>query len=390
MRQAARRIAAAIDGCILILLTAVLILNHQLPDSVSVMEGETFSISWPFLTCTEQPSGESRKLDFRLMGAVEVKTVEVSAAARKMVYVSGRPFGIRMFTDGLMVVGMSDVSGRDGRRNPAREAGLRVGDRILAVDGKTLTSNEELGRLVAESGGRELQVTFCRKEEEMTASVHPEQAVSDEKYRIGVWVRDSSAGIGTLTWYDPEQNQFTGLGHAVCDVDTGELMPLASGEAVEAEITGCKKGRSGSPGELRGRFLTGKTIGPLEDNRISGVYGNASESELMQKGEPYPVALRREVTPGYAEMLTTIHGTEPERYEIYIERVDLSEDSTRNLVIRVTDSRLLKQTGGIVQGMSGSPILQNGRLVGAVTHVFVNDPTRGYGIFIENMLDTVK
>jgi stage IV sporulation protein B len=204
-------------------------------------------------------------------------------------------------------------------------------------------------------------------------------------------VRDSSAGIGTLTWYNPETRVFTGLGHAVCDVDTGERMPLASGEAADAEITGCRKGRAGNPGELRGRFLSGHLIGTLKRNSASGIYGVlADDVSFPGEGERVPVAARREVLPGRAEILTTIHGTEPERYEIYIERVDSSVNSTRNMVIRVTDPRLLEETGGIVQGMSGSPILQNGKLVGAVTHVFVNDPSRGYAIFAETMLEEAE
>ena len=208
-----------------------------------------------------------------------------------------------------------------------------------------------------------------------------------------MWVRDSSAGIGTLTYLDPESGIFAGLGHGVCDVDTGTLMPLYSGEAVNVAITGVTKGESGSPGELRGTFSQEAPIGTLVKNEATGIYGQMDgiPDILSQGGEPVAVAMRQEVHTGKAMIRTTISGDTPVEYEISIERVSLSEQNpTRNMVIRITDPRLLSATGGIVQGMSGSPILQNGKLVGAVTHVLVNDPTRGYGILIENMLETAQ
>ena len=203
-------------------------------------------------------------------------------------------------------------------------------------------------------------------------------------YRAGVWVRDSGAGIGTLTYIDPETNAFAGLGHAVSDADTGQELALLSGEIVPVTVTGCRRGEVGSPGELRGEFLPG-SIGTIQSNSATGVYGlyTGDCSALEQ----LPAAHVQSVHTGAAEVLTTVTGSKPQRYAAVIERINLtSAEPNRNLLLRITDPALLEVSGGIVQGMSGSPILQDGALVGAVTHVFVNDPTRGYGILIENML----
>ncbi len=203
-----------------------------------------------------------------------------------------------------------------------------------------------------------------------------------------MWIRDSSAGIGTLTLYQPTTDVVAGLGHAICDVDTGEILPISSGDLVWANITGVIKGQSGAPGELIGEF-TNKHIGKVMINCEAGIYGIADKAPINAKS--YPVAMRQEVRDGKATILCTVNGTEPKEYEIMIEKVNLSDSgTTKNMVIRVTDPELLEVTGGIVQGMSGSPILQDGKLVGAITHVFVNQPTRGYGIFAENMMDFAK
>ncbi|MCL2884594.1 MAG: SpoIVB peptidase, partial [Oscillospiraceae bacterium] len=218
------------------------------------------------------------------------------------------------------------------------------------------------------------------------AQLTPVKSVTENRYKAGMWVRDSAAGIGTLTFYVPGTNIFAGLGHAICDTDTGETMPLASGEIVPARIYSIKPGVAGTPGELRGGFEMG-SLGSLTVNGDTGTYGQLTSLPAVH--DAVPVAMKQEVKPGAAQILTTIDGTDPVLYDVRIDQVKYSDASpTRNLVITITDPRLLDKTGGIVQGMSGSPILQNGKLVGAVTHVFVNDPTRGYGIFAENMLKT--
>ena len=397
MRKVVRAAAAVFDFLTVITLLLIFYMEYELPDQYYVLEGETVRFSYPVLLDTpEQPlegaetAGESYQVDLKLMGAIPIKTVEVSVVDRKTVRCSGAPFGIKMFTDGLMVVGMSEVTGEGQRINPAREAGVEIGDIIETVNGVRLRTNEQLGELVEQSGGEPVELTVRRGEEQLTFQVRPVQSVGDRKYRLGVWVRDSSAGIGTMTYYDPNSGLFTGLGHAVCDVDTGELMPLSDGEIVSAEITGCKRGESGEPGELKGRFSGGSALGWLSANTPTGVYGYL-QSRSVYLGEEVPVALSHEVRPGRAVIRTTISGSIPREYEVELEKISTGSGAGgQNMIVHVTDPELLAQTGGIVQGMSGSPILQNGMLVGSVTHVFVNDPTRGFGIFAETIYNDAK
>ena len=231
-----------------------------------------------------------------------------------------------------------------------------------------------------------MEVVYIRSGEQKLTALTPVWDGAAGQWRAGMWVRDSSAGVGTLTFADEELGVFAGLGHPISDSDTGESVALRSGEIVPCEITGCSAGTAGSPGELKGHFLSAHAIGTIHINGENGVYGT---TRTHFSGQLREIAFAQEVVTGPAEIWATIEGETPRAYRIQIERVS-DADPRRNLVIRVTDPSLLSATGGIVQGMSGSPILQNGRLVGAVTHVLVNDPTRGYGIFAQTMLEQAK
>ena len=394
MKRFCRAAACALIAVMLVAMSAALYMQVTLPADSLVVAGEDIHFDYPVSMVkaegTAQPEvynspGNSYKVDIKLAGAIQIKTVEINVVDRKMVMVSGEPMGIKMFTDGLMVVGASDVVSGGQRVNPAKAAGIQVGDILLAFNGAKLNGNEGLASMMEKNGGSPITFTVQRGESTFAATVTPALSDGDQKYRLGVWVRDSSAGIGTMTYYDLNSGLFAGLGHAVCDVDTGDIMPLSGGEIVSAEVTGCRKGENGSPGELKGRFISGETVGTLLANTSSGVYGTVRSRNIMA-GEQMPVALRHEVRAGKATIRTTIEGTDVQEYEIEIEKVTLADYTKgQNMVIRITDPELLEKTGGIVQGMSGSPILQNGMLVGAVTHVFVNDPTRGFGIFAENI-----
>ena len=360
--------------CVLAVLILTIYMQKQLPDRYSVVAGEEITFA-----------GSSYQMDLKLLGTIPVKTVEVNVVDRKLVTVSGAPFGIKMFTDGLMVVGMSDIPTTGGRVNPAKAAGLEIGDVIKTFNGQKLATNEQLAELMLENGSGPVRVEVERDGSPFSTSIQPVRSTGDDQYRLGVWVRDSSAGIGTLTYLDQNSGLFTGLGHAVCDVDTGEVMPLSNGEVVPARITGCKRGEAGTPGELKGKFTEELPLGVLSANTETGVYG-LLRSRTLYLGEEMPLAMKHEVQTGKAYIYTTVEGTQPKRYEIEIEKLSLGEDENgQNMVLHVTDPELLRRTGGIVQGMSGSPIIQNGMLVGSVTHVFVKDPTRGFGVFAENI-----
>lgn len=309
--------------------------------------------------------------------------LKVNAYAKKVIP-CGQPFGIKMLTEGIMVVRLSDINGKN-KSCPAEKAGIKAGDIIISIDEKKITSNEDLSKAISASEGKTVEVVLKRNNcaDNMTLKLTPEYCNNEKCYKTGMWVRDSSAGIGTITFYNPSTGDFGGLGHPVCDSDTGDLLPLLSGEICGVSVTGYKKGSSGSPGELHGRFLSGNELGTLSQNTDSGVFGKIDESP--SKNEEVEIADNSEIKTGKAEILTTINGSEPQKYSVNIEQVNPDDPDLKNLVIRITDKTLLEKTGGILQGMSGSPIIQNGKLVGAVTHVFVNNSSMGYGIFADTM-----
>ena len=297
------------------------------------------------------------------------------------------PFGVKMFSEGALIVGFSEIGqASGGTSNPAKAAGLRLGDRVICIGQTRTESNDAVKEALDAAEGQAVEVVYIRSGEQKLTTLTPVWDSASGQWRAGMWVRDSSAGVGTLTFANEELGVFAGLGHPISDSDTGESVALRSGEIVPCEITGCSVGTAGSPGELKGHFLSAHAIGTIRINGENGVYGT---TRTHFPGQLREVAFAQEVATGPAEIWATTEGGTPRTYRIQIERVS-DADPRRNLVIRVTDPTLLSSTGGIVQGMSGSPILQNGRLVGAVTHVLVNDPTRGYGIFAQTMLEQAK
>ena len=371
---------------------------YQLPDSFQVTQGKELELQTPGISVMDSTGQygsvqevfaspeQDHQATLMLFDCIPVKTVDVTVSDEKMLIPCGTPFGIKMFTNGVMVVGISDIQSGGQAVNPAAQAGIRVGDIITEANGQKINGNSGLSETIQESCGENVTLKIIRGQEEILETLDPAKSDTDGSYKGGVWVRDSTAGIGTVTFYDPETGGFGGLGHGICDVDTAELMPLGSGEIVPVIISGVTRGEKGRAGELRGYFSSEAAIGVLTDNTESGVYGLLNTCPSVHNA--VKLAMKQEVRPGPAKILATVDYTGPQYYDIMIEKVSYREDiQTKNLVIRVTDERLLKVTGGIVQGMSGGPIIQNGMLAGAVTHVFVNDPTRGYGIFAENMVN---
>lgn len=302
------------------------------------------------------------------------------------VYAGGIPFGVKFLTVGVLVIGFCDTHGETGTQNPARSAGLQPGDRLLSLNGTPLTGAAELTELVNASAGKPIQVRYARGNAERITTLTPIWSPKENRFSTGVYVRDSGAGIGTVTFVIPKTGAFAGLGHGICDGETGELIPMDRGSVVDVTIHGVVKGLAGSPGEVRGYFNTGKT-GSLLGNSHCGVWGVYADFPKNLNTTPISVGLRNEVKAGKATIRCTLEGSTCQEYEIEIS--DIQRDSTSNkcFTVNVTDKALIDKTGGIIQGMSGSPIFQNGKIIGAVTHVLINDPTCGYGIFIENMLN---
>ena len=300
-------------------------------------------------------------------------------------YPGGTPFGVKFMTEGVLIVGFCDVDTASGRTNPSSAAGLSVGDRIIAVNGKRICGLGELSRIVESSGGKSISLTYRRGGNEHTATLTPAYSLSEGCYKTGAYVKDNGAGIGTVTYIVPNSLEFGGLGHGICESDGGKLVPISRGAVVNVGIDGVEKGKSGTPGELRGHFKSGKS-GSLLQNTDCGVFGVLATLPEGLPCEPLYLGLRDEVKEGRAYIWSTLEGSTPKRYEIEISNIDRSASAGKCFSVKVTDKALIDASGGIVQGMSGSPIIQNGKLIGAVTHVMINDPTAGYGIFIENML----
>ena len=312
-------------------------------------------------------------------------SVQTAQAAQELIPL-GRTVGVTMDTKGLLVLGTGGILGEGEKDSAPCKGILQTGDLILEANGQSMENKEMLMEMVEKSEGEAVSLLVERNGKERNLSVRPVFSVADGSYKIGAWVRDSIQGIGTVTYIDPNSGTFGALGHGVYDADTDLLMDIRGGSLTEAELTGIVKGQKGKAGELTGKIELQEKIGVVEENTETGIFGTA-ERMLMEK-KAIPAAERSEIKEGKAEILSDLEGRGICSYEIEIE--GFGKKSSRNhkdMTIRITDERLLQLTGGIVQGMSGSPIIQDGKLVGAVTHVLVNDPTRGYGIFIENMLD---
>lgn len=329
----------------------------------------------------------SYRAELRLFGIIPFKTVQIEVIDESMVYPAGLPIGIYVKTPGVLVIGTGDFIDEQGNPAMPAEHVLRVGDYILTVNGTPVTGKSDFVSRVAQSGGEVLVMTIERGGEQFDVAVRPVRD-QDREYKIGIWIKDSAQGIGTLTYVDAD-GEFGALGHGVSDSDIGVMLELGEGALYRTDIIGITKGKRGVPGELTGiiRYTDSNCLGSVTENSASGIHGEVNRKLMEQiAADPVEIGLKQEVSIGPAQIYCNIDG-EARYYDIEI--VDLDYDSqniNKGITIQVTDRRLIALTGGIVQGMSGSPIIQNGRLVGAVTHVLVNDATRGYGIFIEEML----
>jgi stage IV sporulation protein B len=332
---------------------------------------------------------DCKKVKLNLFGVLPVKSIFLQSVSNNMmVYPGGQPIGVKLNTKGVLVVALSDIKTPQGKASPAALSGIQVGDNITKINDVYIKSAEQVQSEVNNCKGKNIKVTIERKGNVLEKQVNPIKGEDNNTYKIGLWVRDCAAGVGTLTFYDDKTSIFAALGHPITDIDTGTIMNISYGEVIPSSIISIKKGLRGNPGELKGIFIEQqKILGKIYKNTECGIFGEG-DKKLINKGcKPMKIALRNEIKEGPAKILTTIEGNKPKLYDIQIEKL-LQQDSPgpKSMIIKVTDPVLLSKTGGIVQGMSGSPIIQNNKIVGAVTHVLINKPDVGYGIYIEWMI----
>jgi stage IV sporulation protein B len=334
----------------------------------------------------------STELKLKLFGAIPLKTVKVSVVPDLKVIPGGQTIGVKIKSAGIMVVGHHLVHGEgDVKHSPGEQAKVQVGDLIVKINGTSIRDVSKVSEFVNKAGKSKepLKLTILRNNQEIQAEITPVYDADDKAYRLGLYIRDSAAGVGTLTFYAPDQGVYGALGHVITDMDTQSPIVVGSGEIVHSNVTSISKSQNGEPGEKRAHFFNDSNVlGNIEKNTPFGIFGKMKK--LPDHGveqTAIPVAFSEEVKEGPAQIYTVVDGQKVEKYDIEIAHVTRQDfPATKGMVIKITDPRLLEKTGGIVQGMSGSPIIQNGKLIGAVTHVFVNDPTSGYGCFIEWML----
>ncbi len=373
---------------------------HQLPKlrftTVQTTNSEILSLHDSDLqartgfTFQTQQAGETQ-LEVKLFDKIPIKTVHVDVLPDIKLVPGGQSIGVQLQSAGVMVVGYHMIENvRHQQVSPAKKSDIQIGDLIVRLNGKPVLSSEEFAKQIQLSGekGEQVKIELVRGKEQLQVRVQPEKNVGSGKYQVGLYVRDSAAGVGTLTFYHPEKKVYGALGHVITDMDTQKPILVGDGQILLSHVSSIQRGESGNPGQKRAFFYHDKPIGNIEKNTPFGIFGKIDrfpDNTLLR--EAMPVAYTEEVKKGPAEILTVVEGEEVQRYRIEI--VDVFPQrypATKGMIIRVTDPELLKKTGGIVQGMSGSPIIQNGHLVGAITHVFVNDPTSGYATFIEWML----
>jgi stage IV sporulation protein B len=319
-----------------------------------------------------------------------LKEVTISVLPERVLIPGGHSVGVRMNVKGVLIVGLEEIETPEGKFiNPGLDAGLQIGDNILEIDGTKVNNANEVKEIINKLK-KDVRLKVKRKDDIMNVKLTPVLSVEDNLYKIGVWVKDKTAGIGTLTFYDPSNNTFGALGHAITDPETGTVLSVAQGELLNSRVESVKQGKAGSPGEIKGIFYEAdQPLGKLSLNTEFGIFGE-TYNKIVNPIYPTPLQIgyQNEIKKGPAYILTTLEGAKIEKYSIVIEKINRqTKASTKSMVIRVTDEKLLAKSGGIIQGMSGSPIIQNNKIIGAVTHVFVNDPQKGYGIFIEWMLN---
>lgn len=366
--------------------------NAALPSGVVTYDGNSEPLAKVFTytgkstsLAVDKQTATPRRENLKLFGIIPVKEVTVTEKAEQKVMVSGEVFGIKLYTDGVIVVGIQEVQTDSGKKSPSGSAGIEVGDIIVAIDGENVYTSDQVQSILGANNGGSFEVKIKRGERYRDYTVTPVYCEREGCYKAGMWVRDSTAGIGTITFYNKQNGIFAALGHQINDIDTKEIMPMLDGEAVKATVSKIEKSTRGTTGSLECDF-TNQTLGKLLSNTDCGIYG--AYAEISECAKEYPVAAIQEVKKGKATLISTVEKGQPKKYEIEITHIGFNENNReKNMIVKVTDKNLIDKTGGIVQGMSGSPIIQNGKLVGALTHVIVGNPQKGYAVFAQTMAE---
>ena len=393
---------------LLIIYVYVLVIIN-IPDEITIFEGENLSLKTIFgialhsedeVLEVSSNSGEktinkigNETLSVSLFDKLFIKSVDVSVLPRTTVIPVGNIAGVKLYTNGVLVVGMSEIEGEDSKTyKPYENTGIEEGDMIVKINDNLISSTDDLIEKVNMSKGEKVEIEYIHDEETKECSITPVKT-SEEEYKLGLWVRDSAAGVGTVTFYEPSTQSFGALGHGITDIDTGDLLNIASGEFVTAQVLNIKKGENGNPGKIQGTVEEQETIGDITKNTEFGIYGKIQDlsSLNIDTSKEMEVAMREEIELGKATILCSLDNQTVKEYEIEITKIYRDNNyNNKSMEIKVTDDELIEKTGGIIQGMSGSPIIQNGKFVGAVTHVLVNSSTEGYAIFGDLMLKQSK
>ena len=389
---------------ILMIIYIYIIAIDAIPNQIVIFEGESVKVNSAMgLGIKEEETvttnigktsdTTTKTLKLNLFENIFVKDINVSVLPKTTVIPVGNVAGVKLYTDGVLVVGMSEIEGIDAKRyKPYENTGIEEGDSIISINQNTISSTDELIETVNRSEGKEIKLKYIHEEETKECSITPVKT-GDNEYKLGLWVRDSAAGVGTVTYYEPSTKTFGALGHGITDIDTEELIHIASGEFVTTKILNITKGENGVPGKIQGTVENQKNIGSISKNTKYGIYGTVKNLSTLNidTSKEMEVALRKEIKTGKATILCSLDNQKVEEYEIEIEKIDIQNSyNNKSMKIKVTDERLLEKTGGIIQGMSGSPIIQNGKFVGAITHVLVNNPQEGYAVFGDMMIKQSK
>ena len=401
-----KKIVIFIFLCIIYIYVLVI---EAIPEKITIFEGEDISLKTFFgitlhaeedvLTVSANTGQKTihtvgnEKVSVSLFDKLFIKSVDVSVLPKTTVIPVGNIAGVKLYTNGVLVVGMSEIEGEDNKTyKPYENTGIEEGDTIVKINDNLVNSTDELIEKVNMSNGEKVEIEYIHEEETKECSITPVKT-NEEEYKLGLWVRDSAAGVGTVTFYEPTTQSFGALGHGITDIDTGDLLNIASGEFVTAEILNIKKGEDGNPGKIQGSVEEQETIGEITKNTEFGIYGKIQDlsSLNIDTSKEMEVAMRDEIELGKATILCSLDNQTVKEYEIEITKIYKDNHyNNKSMEIKVTDEELIEKTGGIIQGMSGSPIIQNGKFIGAVTHVLVNSSTEGYAIFGDLMLKQSK